>query len=279
MLFPCVMFLLVLTIFPIVYSLRLSFFSWNLLEGAQQATYLGLENYASLVQDPVFWEVLGTTLKFSLITVALEALIGLGLALLLDASARGVKAVRILVMVPMVVAPIVIGTIWRQLLNVDRGHVNFFLSLLGITPQGWLSDPGLAFPAAVFVDIWKWCPLVGLMLLAGLQSIPPEIFEAGRVDGARGFATFIHLTLPMLMPYIAVAVSIRLIDSFKTFDYLWVMTSGGPGRVTELLSLYTFRTGLRHYQMGTASALSLILVVVSALSGIALNRILRRGQS
>lgn len=276
MLIPCVLLLLLLTVYPLIHSVQLSLSKWNLLDGRGAEVFVGFENYKTILTDPIFHEIFLTTLKFSLTTVLIEFFVGLGLALLLDQKLAGVKILRILIMVPMVVAPIVIGSIWRLLYHLERGHINFFLSLLHIDPVAWLSNPNIAFAAAAFVDIWKWSPLIALILLAGLQSIPRDIYEAGLVDGAEGFNTFRYITFPMLRPYIAVAVSIRMIDSFKTFDYLWMLTGGGPGRVTELLNLYTYRTGLRHFEMGYASTLALILVMLAAISGIIVNGILRR---
>ena len=276
MLVPCILLLLLLTVYPLVHSVQLSLNNWNLLDGANAAVFVGLDNYTDIFRSRIFHEIFFTTVKFSIITVMIEFFIGLLLALLLDQNLKGVKLLRVLIMVPMVVAPIVIGSIWRLLYHLDRGHLNFFLSLLNAGPVAWLSDPHIAFKAAVFVDVWKWSPLIALMLLSALKSIPDDIYEAGLVDGAEGFQAFRYLTFPMLKPHIAVAVSIRMIDSLKTFDYLWMLTGGGPGRVTELLNLYTYRTGLRHFQMGYASALALILVVLALGSGIIVNRIFRR---
>ena len=276
MLVPCIVLLMLLTVYPVFYSIQLSLRDWNLLEGAANSTFVGLKNYRDILSDTIFREDLVTTIKFSTITIIIEFLVGLGLALLLDSDLKGVRFLRILIMVPMVVAPIVIGAIWRLLYHLDRGHINYFLSLIKVGPFAWLSDPDMAFLAVVLVDVWKWAPLVTLMLLAGLQSIPEEIYEAGLVDGAEGWRSFVYLTFPMLKPHIAVAISIRLIDSLKTFDYLWILTAGGPGRVTELLNLYAYRTGLRHYEMGYASALSLIIVVLAATSGLLVNRLFRR---
>lgn len=276
MLIPCIATLLILTVYPIIYSLRLSFFDWNLLDGAKSATFTGFDNYKRLFSDKIFIEDLWTTMRFSITTVFFEFFVGMTLALLIDSDLKGAKVLILLIMVPMVVAPICIGAIWRLLFHIERGHVNFFLSLIGVDPVAWLSNPNIAFRAAVFVDIWKWSPLLALMFMAGLQSIPTEIYEAGVVDGATGTSAFIHLTFPMLKPYIAVALSIRLIDSFKTFDYLWILTSGGPGRVTELLNIYTYRTGLRHFDMGYASTLSLVLMLLAAGSGLLMNYIMRK---
>lgn len=276
MLIPCVVVLVMLTVYPIVYGIRLSLFEWNLLEGTDSAVFIGFMNYVRMFNDAAFIENLWTTLRFSITTVFIEFFIGMGLALLLDSDLKGRRLLLLLIMVPMVVAPICIGAIWRLLLHLERGHVNYFLSLIGINPVAWLSDPNVAFHAAVFVDIWKWSPLLALMFMAGLQAIPDEIYEAGVMDGASGFSAFRYLTFPMLKPYIAVALSIRLIDSFKTFDYLWILTSGGPGRVTELLNIYTYRAGMRHFEMGYASALSLFLMVLAAGSGLLMNAIMRR---
>jgi multiple sugar transport system permease protein len=276
MLVPCVVLLLLLTVFPMAFSLRLSVQEYNLLEGQREATFIGLDNYRTIFRDSIFFEILGTTLKFSIITVCIEFLVGLFLALLLDSDLKGVRILKFLIMVPMVVAPIAIGAIWRLLYQIDRGHINYFLSFMQLGPFEWLSNPSIAFGAAVFVDVWKWSPLIALMLYAGLKSIPDEIYEAGRVDGAEGFRSFVYLTFPMLVPYIAVAVSIRFIDSLKTFDYLWMLTGGGPGRTTELLNIYTYRVGMRHFHMGYAAALSLIMVVIAATGGILVNKFFRR---
>jgi len=276
MLVPCVAALLVLTAYPIAYSLRLTLFDWNLLEGAQNAQFIGLANFSRLLSDHVFAEDLWTTLRFSFVTVFLELFVGMALALILNSNLRGSRILRLVIMVPMVIAPISIGAIWRLLYHLERGHFNFFLSLLNIGPVAWLSDPSIAFGASVIVDIWKWSPLLALMFLAGLRAVPDEIYEAGNIDGASPTQTFLRLTLPMLQPHVAVAISIRLIDSFKTFDYLWMLTSGGPGRVTELLNIYTYRTGMRHFDMGYASTLSVFLMVLAAGSGLIVNRLMKR---
>ncbi len=276
LLLPTVILLVLLTIYPIIYAINLSLHEWHLLGGAKEAKFVGVGNYLTIFKSSVFWETFRTTLFFSVVTVILEFLAGLLLALLFDADLAGNKIVRVFVMIPMVIAPIVIGAIWKLLFHLERGHINYFLSFVGISGKAWLSDPAIALWSVILVDIWKWTPLVMMILFAGLKAIPSEIYEAGKVDGAMGFDTFRYLTFPMLKPYIAVAVIIRLIDSFKTFDYLFILTGGGPGRLTELLNIYTYYTGLRHYHMGYASALALIMVVLALSSGIVISKLLRR---
>ena len=273
---PCILVLALLILYPIIYTITLSFHKWHLLEGAREADFIGFGNYLSLFKSNIFWDVFKVTIIFSTSTITVEFFFGLMLALLLDTKLIGVKIVRILVLIPMIIAPIVIGFIWKLLLHMERGHVNYFLSLVGIPGVKWLSNPSIVLITVILVDVWKWSPLVMLILLAGLQSIPREIYEAGKVDGVGDFQAFRYLTLPMLKPYIMVAVIIRLIDSFKTFDYLLFLTGGGPGRATEILNLFIYYTGFRHYHMGSASALAVIIVFLALVSGILVPKLIRR---
>jgi len=274
MVLPCLICLMILTVFPILYTFYLGFHNYELLKSGIK--FIGLDNYRSLTSDPNFWGSLKVTLIFTFITVMSELVIGFLLALLLNQDLKGIKVARVIFLVPMIIAPVTVGVIWRLLFHVERGPLNYFLQLLGLKPQLWLSNPRIVLASVILVDIWKWTPFVLLILLAGLQSLPGEIYEAGKVDGASGFELFRYFTIPLLQPYVIVALTMRTIDSLKTFDYLYVLTGGGPGRTTEILNIFTYYTAFRYHNIGYASAVAFIIFLLAILLTLFLSRGLQR---
>ena len=257
-----------ISIFPFVYSLVLSLHQWNLMDRSAKWTFVGLKNFISIfVNDPLFVSAFQATFVFLIGTVVAEMVLGLVIALLLNREFHGQGIIRSIVMLPLMTTPVVIGLIWRFMYNPDRGMVNYLLSLAHITGLDWLGRPQTAMYAVMIADIWEWTPFVALILLAALQSLPAEPFEAARIDGASGWQSFRYVTIPLIQPALLVAFLIRLMDSFKTFDLIYVLTLGGPGVTTQVLSLYTYKYGFKFFQMGYASALSyimLILVIIMA---------------
>ncbi len=254
-----------LTIVPIAYSLVLSTWKMNLaMPGTDR--FVGLGNYARmLTRDPNFWTIMRNTVVQVFGTVSLQIVIGLFLALLFAREARGMRVARSFLMVPMMATPVVIGVIWRFMVNPDFGIVNYLLSLLRIPGPDWLGKPGLAMTTIIAADVWLSTSFVTIIMIAGISSLPSEPFEAATVDGASPFTTFIYITLPLLSPVIWVAVMFRLIDAFKRFDSIYIMTAGGPGNATETLNLYAYNNAFSYLDTGYAASLAMFLFFIIAL--------------
>ena len=273
---PAVVVLLGIVIFPLVFSFSLSLHDWNIIRD-KEWSWAGLTNYADILfLDPYFRTSLKVTGLYLVGTVPLQLFFGLLVALVLSKITRKIIGfLRTTLIIPSIMTPIVVGIIWRLMYNPDLGMLNYFLSLLGLPPVNWTGMPQTALPSVIMADIWEWTPFMALILLAGLQALPREPFEAAEVDGASGLQTFRYITLPLLSPVMIVAVLIRLMDSFKTFDLIFVLTQGGPGMSTEIMNYYTYRTGFKFFHMGYASALSWLLVIIVTLISILLVKIIR----
>jgi multiple sugar transport system permease protein len=261
---PSVLMLLAVTVYPLLYSARISLYSFRL---GKEQDFILLGNYAALLRDARFWDSLGVTVTFTFFAVSVEFLLGLGLALLLAGELRFRGFFRTALIIPMIVMPVVVGITWRLIYASDVGVVTFVARTLFGKSLNILGEPSLALPAVIVVDIWEWTPFMFLVLLAGLQSLPLEPFEAARVDGARPWQILRDLTLPMLKPVIMVALLIRTMDAFTVFDQIFVMTNGGPGSSTEVVSLFIYRTAFKYSLLGPAAAMVfvvlLILIVIS----------------
>lgn len=276
---PALAFLLLTSVYPLLYSLRLSFFSWNMSVPNSEPLYIGLRNYTRLFQDPVFQSSLKTTLIFVSTAVTIEFLLGLGLALLVTTRIRTVGLVRTLLLVPLMMTPVVAGVLWRTLYHSTYGAINYFINLVGIPSQTWTGDPDQALAAVITVEIWQQLPVVVFILAAGIQSLPIDFYKAARVDGASGWQIFREITLPLLKPVILVVLLLRIMDAFRIFDVIFTLTFGGPGRVTEVLSILIYKNGLQFFQIGKASAMSWIfLLFIFLLAIFFIREIQGRGQ-
>lgn len=270
-----VIILLVLTIYPLLFSLFLSFHKWSLTKPGPWR-FVGLKNYLSIIQNPEFWRIILNTFIFTFSAVTLQFGAGLGLALLFSREIKGESVLRSLLVLPMMVPPILVGLLWLFMYKKDFGIINNMLKLLRIEPITWLSKPLTAMPAVIIADTWQWTPFMFLLLLAGLRSLPQEIYESSQIDGASFWQTFRYVTLPLLKPVISIAIIIRFMDAFRVFDKIFQLTGGGPGVSTETISLYIYRNGFRYFNMGYASALSYFaLIIIIAFSMIYI-RVLRR---
>jgi len=229
--------------------------------------FAGLKNYYEILfHDKRFWRSLYNTFTIAVPALVLEAIIGLGIALLLNRGIRGKKIITVLLILPVVIPPITTGLIWRMLYHEKYGAINGLLYAIGIKYQiTWLSTPGLAKFAVIITDVWQWTPFMMMMILAGLQSIPVECIEAAEVDGANAFQRFIYITLPMLRYTIMVAALLRIMDLIKLFDVIFVLTMGGPGGTTETISIYTYLVSFRAFRMGYGSALSYLVLIITVL--------------
>ncbi len=247
---------------PVVYSLYLSFHQWKIATFQKGVPFVGLENYARAIGDDAFWHSLQLTIGFLVVALAAEVVLGIALAVLLDQAFKGRRTALILLLLPMFVTNVVIGLIWRILLSYDFGVLNWLLSLVGLPKVAWLGDPGLALWSLVIVDVWNTTAFVALLVLAGLAAVPDEPRQAARVDGASSWQVFRLITLPLLRPVIFVAVVWRTIDLFRIFDVVYSLTGGGPYNATETISLYAYNEGFASFNLGFASAVSYLIILV-----------------
>ncbi len=259
---PAALVLAVALFYPICYMIYASFLDWNPSQRIGEAEFVGIRNYVKLFGDPNFRESLWVTLKFAGIVVTLEMIIGVGLALLLDRNIRGMSVLRTLFILPMMIAPIVVGLMWRYMYHPTVGIFNKTLTGLGFDSVPWLSDGSWAFASVIIADIWQWTPFIFILSLAALQSLPSSAIEASKIDGATGWQQIVYIKLPLMLPVLIVTLLLRLIDSFKVLEVILVMTNGGPGLSTEILSLRINRTASEFRELGEAAAMSNLLLIV-----------------
>ena len=242
-------------VYPLVQIFYLSFYEYTPLVGKK---FLGLRAYARVLSDEVFIATIVRSLIFVGVTVGANLIIGMGFALLTYKEVPGVKLLRTILIIPMLFIPAASAITWSLAYNEQIGIINHFLKAIGIRPRMWLAKGTTAFPAVMVADIWGWLPFVYLILLAGLQSLPTECFEAADIDGASAWQKFWHVTLPMMKPIIAIATILKSLDAFRTFVYMWVMTRGGPGDSTQVLSTLIFSKAFRLFKYGSGSTMAAI---------------------
>jgi len=249
---------------PLAYALVISLSSMTLLH-PRLAPFAGLENFAAVVSDPAFWHSLLLTFRFSAAAVIGEFAIGLGIALMLQRVVRLRPVYFAILTLPMAMSPVAVSLIWRMLLQPNLGIVNHSLTALGLPAVDWLGSSDLALPTLVAIEIWQQTSFVVLLLSAGLASLPREPYEAAEVDGAGALARFWYITLPMLRPIAAITIVIQLINEFRTYDLVYVLTRGGPGNSTELLSYFAYKRAFQGLALneGNAAAFLLLLVILA----------------
>jgi multiple sugar transport system permease protein len=262
MLLPATLVLFLLTIFPFLFSLVISLTSYSLMRPGQ-TQFISLDNYRNLLTTPDFWQTVRVTAVFTASAVTIELVLGMLIAVLLHQETRRNTALRLAYILPMAVTPVAATFTWRIMYNPSIGVINYLLSLLGIPPQAWLANPSLALPSLIVVDVWQWTPFMLLILLGGLASLPTEPFEAAKVDGAGEWRSFLDLTLPMLRPFILVAVLFRVMEALRTFDVIYVLTGGGPGYATYTTSLYAFKQGIEYLKMGYAASIAIVMLIMT----------------
>src|SRR5258708_3827823 len=269
---PAALLLALFQVLPIMIGANASFRDWALYN--PKKTWVGLDHYRQVITDPAFLEVvLPNTFLFMALSVAGALVVGLALALLLNRPFPGQKLVQTVLLVPLMVAPVIAAIMMRWMFNDQFGIVNVVLEGLGLEGQPWLVQRWSAFAIILLTDIWLWTPWFTILLLAGLQSLPKDPFEAAAIDGTSRWRRFRYLTLPMLLPVIAVCVVIRAIDAFRTFDIVWTLTAGGPARSTELFSLYAYVHAFLNLDFGMGSAAASVGGIIILLGGLALYRI------
>lgn len=273
---PAFIVLTVVLVYPLGYALWLSFHQWTLRTFKQGIPFIGFKNYLDLFSNPDFLMSLRITITFVILAVGIEFILGMILALLLNHELKFKGFFRSMILLPMMCTNVVIGLTWRLLLNYQYGLVNFYLARIGILPIEWVSSPKVAMISVVLVDVWNTTSFIALMLLAGLQSLPEEPFEAARIDGASRLQTFFYLTLPLLKPIILVALLWRFIDTFRIFDVIYLLTAGGPARATETVSIYVYRYGFQSFNLGIAAAASFIMLLIMLVIAVFLARMINQ---
>ncbi|MEX3010517.1 carbohydrate ABC transporter permease [Hoeflea sp. TYP-13] len=261
---PAVLVVFATAIWPLIDSLRLSFTIGRLTKPNFPQGYIGLENYLwAFLDEPAFWNSVRVTGLYTIITVALTTLIALGLAMLLAPGGRLRSGVQTLLILPFAMSPALIGVSFRFMFNPEFGLFDAFFGLIfpPLADISWLSDPVLAFAVCVMADVWGWIPFLTLVLIGGLASVPRDTVEAAQVDGASGWRVFRDVTLPQLMPVLAVVLILKSIFSLKTFDQVYMLTNGGPGTATQTLSHYIYFNGLKYGQIGYSASVAWLMVI------------------
>lgn len=261
LLFPSVLVLVFTSLIPLGYSFFNSFTNLNLSLG-KKYNFVGFDNYTAAFKDDLFLRSLLITIVFVMVTVLIEIILGMLIALLFSRENRNFTISRTLLLLPMVSTPVVVGILWRIMLNTDYGVVNYFLGWFGFSKINWLGDPSLALTAIIAVDIWQWTPFIVLILIAALLSVPQELVEASTIDGANRWITFWSVRLPFILPVFLVSILLRFIDSFKVVDTVYVMTYGGPGNATKVVSMFIYQTSLKYFKIGYGSAISILFIIV-----------------
>ena len=266
---PAAVTLAAVTLFPAIYILWLSLEQRSPVLGAVR--FVGAANYVRLLSDARFWNALGNTVYFTAVSVALELALGLVMALLLRRAFRGRALIYAVVLIPWAVPTVVTARMWEWMYNADFGVINYLLG----EKINWLGNPAWAMHAAILMDVWKSTPFVALLLLAGLQNLPAELYQAAAVDGATRWTMFRRVTLPLLMPLMLVVLILRTIDAFRVFDAIYVLTGGGPANSTETLSIYAYKVLFQTLEFGYGSTLAVTVLACVALATVIYARLLR----
>jgi multiple sugar transport system permease protein len=258
---PAIIFVALLMIFPVLYTLFLSFTNWNLTSG-MPLSFNGINSYLRVLTEPRFLHAVGRTFAFTFFAVVIEGFLGVAIALILNRAFVGKSIAKLLFLLPLVATPVAVGIVFNLFYDPTIGLANFVLKSLGL-PQGlWISSAGSVIPSLILVDVWQWTPMITLIVLAGLAGLSEEPVEAARVDGASEWQILRYVNLPMVMPVILTAVILRLIDALKTFDIIFAMTGGGPGYASETLNIMGFKYSFEYFRMGQSSVILVALFLI-----------------
>lgn len=250
---PAILFILLMMAFPVVFTFGVSMTDWSMVTGGT-SKFIGLDNYANMFADERFWNAVVSTLYFTVLTMVVETVLGVSIALMLDRDFRGKGLVKTILLLPMVTTPVAIGLAWTLFYEPTIGLANFALKVLGLPASSWIAAESTVIPSIAIVDIWEWTPMIALIVLAGLAGLPRDPYESAVVDGAKSHQIFFRITLPLITPTILVAVVLRSIECFKTFDIIYSMTGGGPGYASETLNILAYKQGFGYYKFGLASS-------------------------
>jgi len=275
---PALLFVVVMMLFPVIYTFVLSFTNWNLTSGAP-LRLVGLRSYARVLAEPRFIASVGRTFAFTGMAVAIETVLGVAVALVLNREFIGKGLVKLLLLLPLVATPVAVGIVFNLFYDPTIGLANWFLSVLGLPKNAWISDASTVLPSLVLVDVWQWTPMIALIVLAGLAGLSSEPFESARVDGASGAQILWRITLPMVMPTVMTALILRTIDALKTFDIIFAMTGGGPGYSSETLNVLGFKYSFEYFKMGQSSVMLVVLFLIVLVCSLAIMQARSESQS
>lgn len=258
---PAVLFVAVMMVFPIIYTVRVSLYDWSM-SAARPSVWVGLDNYRYLLTEERFWKSVGTTFYFTALSLGMETLLGVAIALVLHREFAGKHVAKTIFLLPMVATPVAMGLVWLLIYEPSIGGANSILRFLGLPPLEWLGNVKLVIPSLALIDIWQWTPMICLIVMAGLSTLPHEPYEAASVDGASFMQKLVYITLPLLRSTIMVAMMLRLIDVLKTFDIIYATTQGGPANASETLNIYGYVQGFQYFSLGIASSLLVIFFAI-----------------
>ncbi|WP_111817626.1 carbohydrate ABC transporter permease [Agrobacterium tumefaciens] len=261
---PALVVISAVIVFPWVFTLWMSAHRWTL---GQEQSFIGFENYIRLASDIRFWESLWHTLIYTVLSVVAPLFLGTLAALVFDAQFPLRGFLRGVFVMPMMATPVAIALVWTMMFHPQLGVLNYLLSLIGIGPLEWIYNQSTVIPSLVLVETWQWTPLVMLIVLGGLAAVPREPYESAEIDGANAWQKFRYLTMPMIAPFLMIAVIIRSIDAVKSFDIIYAMTQGGPGTASETINIYLYNTAFSYYDIGYGSAMAVVFfIIIVALS-------------
>jgi multiple sugar transport system permease protein len=258
---PAIIFIVLLMVFPVFYTLVISFTDWSLTSG-RPMRFAGFGSYLTVLKDARFLAAVGRTFGFTFGAVAVEAVLGTIIALILNREFIGKGPLKFLLLLPLVVTPVAIGIVFNLFYDPTIGFLNYCLSRLGLPQSGWVTAASTVLPSLMLVDIWQWTPMIALIVLAGLSGLSSEPYESAMVDGAGGGQIFFRLTLPMVMPTILTAIVLRAVDALKTYDIIYAMTRGGPGYASETLNILAYKLSFEYFYLGQSSAALVFLFVI-----------------
>ena len=275
---PLIVFLLIFIVYPLGYSIFMSLHINALTHPELGQPFVGLGNYVDLFSSPEFWDSALKTTEFVLATVSISFFLGLGSALVFSRLTRGKAVIRTAFVIPTLVSPIVIALIWRFMLHSHLGVINYLLGVMRLPSNtAWLGNTSTALLSLVLIDVWEWTPLMTLIILAGLISAPKTPFEAAKVDGLSKWTVFRKITFPMIKPMMVIAILIRTMDAWKTFEIVYTCTKGGPGVATKIWPFFAYRLGWEHFRMGLTSAFSVIMLLSITVICMLILRFVRKG--
>ncbi|WP_144576728.1 carbohydrate ABC transporter permease [Agrobacterium sp. DE0009] len=261
---PALVVISAVIVFPWVFTLWMSAHRWTL---GQEQSFIGFENYVRLASDARFWESLWHTLVYTVLSVVAPLFLGTLAALVFDAQFPLRGFLRGVFVMPMMATPVAIALVWTMMFHPQLGVLNYLLSFIGIGPLEWIYNQSTVIPSLVLVETWQWTPLVMLIVLGGLAAVPREPYESAEIDGANAWQKFRYLTMPMIAPFLMIAVIIRSIDAVKSFDIIYAMTQGGPGTASETINIYLYNTAFAYYDIGYGSAMAVVFfIIIVALS-------------
>ncbi|WP_062203628.1 carbohydrate ABC transporter permease [Aureimonas sp. AU12] len=262
-------------VFPWAYTLWMSANAWQV---GSAPVFVGFENYLRLASDAQFWESMIHTLLYTALSVIAPLILGTFAAILFDSKLPMRGVLRAIFVMPMMATPVAIALVWTMMFNPQLGVLNYLLSLVGLPEQSWIYDQSTVIPSLVLVETWQWTPLIMLIVLGGLASLPREPYEGAEIDGANAWQQFRYITLPLIAPFMMVAVIIRSIDALKSFDIIFAMTQGGPGTASQTINIYLYNVAFAYYDIGYGSAIAVVFFVLIIILSLVLLHLRQRAK-